>query len=82
VVWYNLSGSPQRILFDDFKFYPVDSGTIPPGGTFTWNPPRGGPVSYTLEPSGFVGKVFINPSSGGPGGFGGNSGNSGNSGAS
>lgn len=76
VVWYNLSGSPQRIVFDDYKFYPVDSGTIPPGATFTWTPPAGGPVSYTLEPSGFVAKVFLNPNSGGPGSFG-NSGNTG-----
>jgi hypothetical protein len=76
VVWYNLSGSPQRIVFDDYKFYPVDSGTIPPGATFTWTPPAGGPVSYTLEPSGFVAKVFLNPNSGGPGDFG-NSGNTG-----
>ncbi len=66
VVWYNLSGSPQRIVFADFKFYPVDSGTIPPGATFIWMPPNGGPVSYTLEPSGFSGKVFVNPSAGGP----------------
>ncbi|HTU37573.1 MAG TPA: hypothetical protein VMF35_06115 [Acidimicrobiales bacterium] len=73
VVWYNLTKSPQRIIFDDFKFYPVDSGTIPPGGTFTWTPPNGGPVSYTLEPSGFVAKVFVNPTGGGPG-LGGNSG--------
>jgi hypothetical protein len=74
VVWYNLSGSPQRIVFNDYKFYPVDSGTIPPGATFTWTPPAGGPVSYTLEPSGFVAKVFLNSNSGGPGSFG-NSGN-------
>jgi hypothetical protein len=73
VVWYNLTTSPQRIVFNNFKFYPVDSGTIPPGGTFTWTPPNGGPVSYTLEPSGFVGKVFVNPSTGGPG-LGGNTG--------
>ncbi len=71
VVWYNLSGSPQRIIFNDYKYYPVDSGTIPPGGTFTWTAPSGGPVAYTLEPSGFIGKVFLNPTSGGPGpGFG------------
>lgn len=73
VVWYNLSSSPQRILFNDYKYYAVDSGSIPPGGTFTWTPPAGGPVSYTLEPSGFVAKVFLNPNSGGPG-IGGNSG--------
>jgi hypothetical protein len=76
VVWYNLSGSPQRIVFNDYKYYPVDSGTIPPGATFTWTPPAGGPVSYTLEPSGFVAKVFLNSNSGGPGSFG-SSGNTG-----
>jgi len=76
VVWYNLSASPQRIVFNDYKYYPVDSGTIPPGATFTWTPPAGGPVSYTLEPSGFVAKVFLNPNSGGPGSFG-SSGNTG-----
>jgi hypothetical protein len=74
VVWYNLSSSPQRIIFNDYKFYPVDSGTIPPGGTFTWTAPSGGPVAYTLEPSGFIGKVFLNPNSGGPGSGFGNSG--------
>ena len=73
IVWYNLSSSPQRVIFDDYKDYPVDSGTIPPGGTFTWTPPAGGPASYTLEPSGFEAKVFINPNSGGPG-LGGNTG--------
>ena len=76
VVWYNLTGAPQRILFDNYKYYPVDSGTIPPGGTFTWTPPNGGPANYTLEPSGFNAKVFVNPSSGGPTGLGGNSGGS------
>jgi hypothetical protein len=74
VVWYNLSGRPQRIIFNDYKFYPVDSGTIPPGATFTWVAPSGGPVAYTLEPSGFIGKVFLNPPSGGPGAGFGNSG--------
>jgi hypothetical protein len=74
VVWYNLSGRPQRIIFNDYKYYPVDSGTIPPGATFTWTAPSGGPVAYTLEPSGFIGKVFLNPNSGGPGAGFGNSG--------
>ena len=62
IVWYNLSGRPERIVFNDAKFYPVDSGTIPPGATFTWTPPNGGPVTYALEPSGFFAKVFVNPS--------------------
>lgn len=60
IVWYNLSGKPQRIVFDGAKPL-VDSGTIPAGGTFSWTPPAGGPVDYTLEPSGFGGKVFVNP---------------------
>jgi hypothetical protein len=60
IVWYNLSGKPQRIVFDGAKPL-VDSGTIPPGGTFTWTPPAGGPINYTLEPSGFSAKVFVNP---------------------
>ena len=34
VVWYNLSKTAQRIVFNNQKFFPVDSGTIPPGGTF------------------------------------------------
>jgi hypothetical protein len=74
VVWYNLSKSPQRIVFNDYKYYPVDSGTIPPGGTFSWTPPAASPFSYTLEPSGFVAKVAVNPNSGGPGALGGNTG--------
>lgn len=74
VVWYNLSASPQRIIFDNYKNNSVDSGTIPPGGTFTWTPPSGGPFNYQLEPSGFEGKVVINPSGGGPGALGGNTG--------
>ena len=67
VVWYNLSSSPQRIIFDNYKNNPVDSGTIPAGGTFTWTPGSGGPYLYTLEPSGYVAKVVVNPSGGGPG---------------
>lgn len=61
VVWYNLSGKPQRIIFDGAKPL-VDSGTIPPGATFTWTPATGGPANYTLEPSGFHAKVFVNQS--------------------
>ena len=34
VVWTNLSGKPQRVIFVGF---PIDSGTIPVGGTFTWS---------------------------------------------
>lgn len=60
ITWYNLSPTPQRIVFDSPKFYPVDSGTIPPGATFTWTPPSGGPYTYTLEPSGFTAQVVVN----------------------
>jgi hypothetical protein len=74
VVWYNLSSSPQRILFDNYTNDAVDSGTIPPGGTFSWTPPSGGPFNYQLEPSGFEGKVVVNPDQGGPGALGGNTG--------
>jgi hypothetical protein len=75
IVWYNLTGSPQRIIFDDYKYYPIDSGTIPPGGTFSWTAPVAVPLNYTLEPSGFEGKVVVNPNTGGPTGLG--SGNTG-----
>ena len=61
VVWYNLTKTPQRIVFNNFKYFPVDSGTIPPGGTFTWTPPDDVSFSYTLEPSGAYGKVDENP---------------------
>ncbi len=60
ITWYNLSSSNQRIVFDNPKFYPVDSGTIAPGQTFTWTPPSGGPYTYTLLPSGFSGQVVVN----------------------
>lgn len=60
ITWYNLSTSPQRIVFDNPKFYPVDSGTIPPGGTFTWTPPSGGPYTYTLLPSRFTAQIVVN----------------------
>jgi hypothetical protein len=71
IVWYNLSSSPQRIIFDDSKYYPIDSGTIPPGGTFSWTAPAAQPLNYQLEPSGFEGKLVVNPVSGGPGSLGG-----------
>ena len=73
IVWYNLTAKPQRIVFDNYKYNSVDSGTIPPGATFTWTPPAANPLLYTLEPSGFVAKVVVNPNSGGPGAIGGNS---------
>lgn len=60
IVWYNLSNTAQRIVFAGVTPL-VDSGTIPPGATFSWTPPSGGPVDYSLEPSGFKAKVFVNP---------------------
>lgn len=58
VVWTNLSGKPQRVVFKNF---PVDSGTIPPSGTFTWSTNDAVALAYTLEPSGWVGKLLMNP---------------------
>jgi len=57
VVWTNLSGHPQRIVF---KAFPVDSGTIPPGGTFSWSTRSAVALAYTLLPSGWVGKIDMN----------------------
>ena len=36
IVWTNLSGSPQQVVFDTA---PVRSPVIPPGGTFIWTSP-------------------------------------------
>ena len=57
VVWTNLSGQPQRIIFDH---YPVDSGTIPVGGTFTWSSDQAIVFNYHLEPSDQICKVALN----------------------
>jgi hypothetical protein len=57
VVWTNFSGEPQRIIFDHF---PVDSGTIPVGGTFTWSTNQAIVFNYELEPSGKICKVAMN----------------------
>ena len=57
VVWYNLSKEAQRVVFEHF---PVDSGTIPPGGTFTWTPGGAVILNYKLEPSGKVCKLAVN----------------------
>ena len=57
IVWYNLSKEPQRVVFEHF---PVDSGTIPPGGTFTWTPGGAVILNYELEPSGKVCKLAVN----------------------
>jgi hypothetical protein len=58
VVWTNLSGQPERIVFEHFA---VDSGTIPPGGTFSWSTTNAVTLAYTLLPSGWIGKFAINP---------------------
>jgi hypothetical protein len=58
VVWTNLSGKPQRVIFVNF---PVDSGTIPPGGTFTWSTKDAVTMGYHLEPSGRVCHLAMNP---------------------
>jgi hypothetical protein len=58
VVWTNLSGKPQRLIF---LTVPVDSGTIPPGGTFTWSTKDAVVASYKLLPSGQPCKVAMNP---------------------
>ena len=57
VVWTNLSGKPQRVIFENF---PVDSGTIPVGGTFTWSTQNAVAMAYKLEPSGKVCKLLMN----------------------
>jgi hypothetical protein len=58
VVWTNLSGRPQRIIFVNF---PVDSGTIPPGGTFTWSTNDAVALTYVSSPAGLSGKLLMNP---------------------
>jgi hypothetical protein len=57
VVWTNLSGKPQRVIFVGF---PIDSGTIPVGGTFTWSTGDAVAMAYKLEPSGKVCKLLMN----------------------
>jgi hypothetical protein len=57
VVWTNLSGKPQRVVFQSFA---VDSGTIPPGGTFTWTTNDALALSYKLLPSGEACKLAMN----------------------
>jgi hypothetical protein len=57
VVWTNLSGKPQRVIFVGF---PIDSGTIPVGGTFTWSTNDAVAMAYKLEPSGKVCKLLMN----------------------
>jgi hypothetical protein len=57
IVWTNLSGKPQRLVF---LTIPLDSGTIPPGGTFTWSTNDALTLSYKLLPSGQSCKVAVN----------------------
>ncbi len=57
VVWTNLSGHAQRVIFTNF---PVDSGTIPAGGTFTWSTNDAVAMAYKLQPSGKVCKLLMN----------------------
>jgi len=57
VVWTNLSGTPQRVVFIDF---PVDSGTIPVGGTFSWSTNDAVAMEYKLKPSGKMCKLQMN----------------------
>jgi hypothetical protein len=56
VVWTNLSGRPQRIIFVNF---PIDSGTIPVGGTFTWSTRSALDMEYRST-TGFVGTLQMN----------------------
>lgn len=57
VVWTNLSGKPQRVVFVGFG---VDSGTIPPGGTFTWSTKNAVELEYHSA-SGWLGRLQMNP---------------------
>jgi hypothetical protein len=57
VVWTNLSGKPQRVVFQHFA---VDSGTIPPGGTFTWSSGNALTLGYTLYPAGETCRLAMN----------------------
>jgi hypothetical protein len=58
VVWTNLSGRPQRIIFVNFA---VDSGTIPPGGTFTWSTTNAVDISYLSGTTGWHATLQMNP---------------------
>jgi hypothetical protein len=57
VVWTNSTGKPQRVVFDNF---PIDSGTIPPGGTFTWSTNDAVTLGYKVLPSGKQCKLAMN----------------------
>jgi hypothetical protein len=57
VVWTNLSGRPQRVVFAGGA---VDSGTIAPGGTFTWSTTQAIALVYRVVPSGSVCKLEVN----------------------
>jgi hypothetical protein len=56
VVWTNRTDHPQRIIFEHF---PIDSGTIPPGGTFTWTTADAVALGYRST-SGWQGKLLMN----------------------
>ena len=43
IVWTNTTDTPQSVVFDHL---PVRSGTIPPGGTYTWTPDSVASVTY------------------------------------
>ncbi len=58
VVFTNLSGKKQRVIFEH---EPVDSGTIPPGGTFTWTDKFAIALAYD-NTTGWRGKLLMNPS--------------------
>jgi hypothetical protein len=44
VIFRNSSSTTKRVVFDHAA---IDSGPIPPGGTFTWRPTL--PLSYTYQ---------------------------------
>lgn len=57
VVWTNLTDQAQRVIFTNA---PGASGSIPPGGTFTFATPRS--ESYTFKTtSGFRGVLNVDP---------------------
>jgi hypothetical protein len=43
ITFSNLSGKPVTVVFD---VLPVDSGAIPPGGSWTFTPPNAESISY------------------------------------
>ena len=50
IIWKNTSGSPRAIHFDNYSSttdVPIESAPIPPGGSWTWCPGRGGSIVYS-----------------------------------